>query len=198
VIDWFPSRAEAAHDDDGGRLVRWRAVVAVRRLARTLDAGPRLVGHADRVADLAAALARELGWPERRVADLREAALVHDVGLTCTEPGGTDEHAAVGARIVAAALGPAAVAWVQHHHDRWDAGAGVPDGAFLIGLADAYDAMCPGSWDRSMTPDEALAHCRADRGRRFAPWAVDALVRVVRRDADAAPPPPAPLQLVPL
>ncbi|MCR4392548.1 MAG: HD domain-containing protein [Candidatus Acetothermia bacterium] len=42
--------------------------------------GPYTAGHQRRVADLACAIARELGLPEDRIQGLRLAALVHDVG----------------------------------------------------------------------------------------------------------------------
>lgn len=200
MIDWFPSAEGDAAPDEALRLARWRALVAVRRLARGVRPDGRLPGHVDRVADLAAALAEELGWPQAGVEALHGAALVHDVGLACA-PAGSHEHAAIGARIASAALGPAAVEWIRHHHARWDGAAqagGIPAGALIIALADAYDAMCPGSWEGTMTPEEALACCERERGGRFAPWAVDALGHVVRHRASGAATPPAPLQLLPV
>lgn len=214
MIDWFPSAARAAAPDDRRRLERWQGVVNLRRLARTVDArDPRGADHSPRVADLAAELAADLGWPGVRIEALRDAVLVRDVGHTCL-PGFGEEgargaaeegHAALGAHIASATLAPDPVAWIRHHHERFDGGGypdglrggAIPEGAQLIAVADAFDALCHGH-ELWLAPDEALARCHADRGSRFAPWAVDALARVVRRRAAQEPVVLAPLMLVPV
>jgi HD-GYP domain-containing protein (c-di-GMP phosphodiesterase class II) len=54
---------------------------AIQTLSRSLDGhAPGSWTHSERVADLAAKLAGSLGWTSERTAELREAALVHDVG----------------------------------------------------------------------------------------------------------------------
>ena len=58
-------------------------------------------------------------------------------------------HAALGAAIVAEVLSPEQVRWIRGHHERFDgagypdglAGDDIPDGARLLALADAWDAM---------------------------------------------------------
>jgi putative nucleotidyltransferase with HDIG domain len=221
MIDWFAPPVPTRRDDGAdGALRRWQALVAVRRVARELDErDPSTIGHSERVADIADALAAELDWLPRRRSLLREAALVHDVGKVCVpeailaQPGPLSpgdycvvkEHAALGARIASAALSDVQAAWVRHHHERWD-GRGYPDGlvgeeiprgALILCLADAWDAMTHRSWSGGpLERHEALEECRREAGRQFAPHLVEALERVVHRLPLPAPP-PAPLQLLP-
>ncbi len=60
---------------------RSQALLGLRALSRAIDAkDPATRGHSERVATLAAKLARAAGWTPERSTMLREAALVHDVG----------------------------------------------------------------------------------------------------------------------
>jgi HD-GYP domain-containing protein (c-di-GMP phosphodiesterase class II) len=220
MIDWFPP-----HTADPARgLARWQSLVALRRAARDIDSlDPSTVGHSERVADIAADIAVELGWIRHRVDELREAGIVHDVGKSCVPesilltPGAltpaefeiVKAHAGVGADAAAEVLSRRQAAWIRHHHERWD-GRGypdrlgaeeIPDGAAILCLADSWDAMTHRSWSgEALTHDQALAECRSEAGRQFAPWAVAALERVMAARAAARgsrPRPPAMLRLVP-
>jgi HD-GYP domain-containing protein (c-di-GMP phosphodiesterase class II) len=190
-----------------GQLERAQAVSAIRVLARAVDAKhPDTHEHSERVADLAVLIAQELGWPEERLGSLRGAAMVHDVGKISVpdaillKAGRLDEdeyervkrHAAIGAEIVADILSPEEVAWVRHHHERVD-GMGYPDGlageeisegAYVLAVADAWDAMTGNrSYRVSLTPEEAMSECRRVAGRQFPARVVDALARLWRRGA---------------
>jgi diguanylate cyclase (GGDEF)-like protein len=184
------------------RLERSQAMAAVRALARAIDAkDPATTRHSERVAELTARLAEEAGWPAARVTRLRDAALVHDVGkigvpdAILSKPGGLTDaeyevikrHADLGARIAAEVLDDEQTAWVRGHHERYDgrgypdelAGAAISDGARLLALADAWDAMTGARvYSAPMASAEALAECREQCGRQFAPEAVDALERL--------------------
>jgi diguanylate cyclase (GGDEF)-like protein/putative nucleotidyltransferase with HDIG domain len=181
---------------------REQSLATVRALARTVDArDPHTHEHSERVADLAVAIARQLGWDEPQSALLQEAALVHDIGkigvpdevllkpgpLTPQERALIETHAAAGARIVAGALTEEQVGWIRWHHERVD-GTGypdalpeaqIPDGARILSVADAFDAMTAArSYRRRLTPADALAECRAASGTQFWPDAVAALAEV--------------------
>ena len=102
---------------------------------------PHTQRHSERVADLAASSRSRWAGRWSEAAQLRDAGLVHDVGkigipdaillkpgrLTREEYEQVKAHAALGAQIVNDVLLPEQVAWVRHHHERWD-GAGYPDG----------------------------------------------------------------------
>ena len=181
------------------RLHDLRALGAVRALARAVDArDPDTRQHSERVAAVAAAIAREMGWEPGRRARLHEAALVHDVGkigvpdrvlfkagrLTGAERAEIVRHAVLGAEVVADVLTPEQVAWVRGHHERWDgtgypdglAGAAIPDGARVLALADAWDAMtCARGYREPLGPGQALAECVRCAGTQFWGEAVAAL-----------------------
>ena len=69
--------------------------------------------------------------------------------LATLEAAHVRQHAALGAALGAGVLDPEQARWVRHHHERWDgagypdgpAGLDIPDGARILALADAWDAM---------------------------------------------------------
>ena len=189
------------------RLEHARALAALGALAKAIDAkDPATIRHSERVAALACELATESGWSPADVARLHDAAVVHDVGkigvpdavlskpsrLTPEEYDVIKRHADLGARIVAGMLDPEQVAWVRGHHERHD-GRGYPDGlaadaitegARLLALADAWDAMTGARvYSAAMSADGALAEVRRNDGAQFHPDAVAALERVAARGA---------------
>lgn len=201
MIDWFPfdTAAEPARNADD--LLRWAAFADVARLARSVDLrSPETVGHSRRTAETAVALAGRLGWSGSAIALLREAALVHDVGkvavseeiLNASGPLTDDErailrtHARMGADIVQGALRPEQVEWVLHHHERHDGtgyphglrGDRIPEGARLLALADAWDAMTHRHRSGPLDMVAALEECVGHSGTQFAPAAVEALIDV--------------------
>jgi diguanylate cyclase (GGDEF)-like protein len=187
------------------RLEQARALAALGALARAIDAkDPATIRHSERVAALACELAVESGWAPADVERLHDAAVVHDVGkigvpdAVLSKPGRlTDEeyevikrHADLGARIVAGMLDPQQVAWVRGHHERHDgrgypdrlAGDAISEGARLMALADAWDAMTGARvYSAPMSADDALAEVRRNDGAQFHPDAVAALERVEAR-----------------
>ncbi len=193
------------------RLERLMAVNTVRALARAVDAkDPNTRRHSERVGELSQSLAIELGWSERAASELYEAALVHDVGkigvpdvvlfktgaLTDEEFAQMRQHPALGAQMVSGALSEKQVEWVRGHHERLDgrgypdglAGDDVSDGARILALADAWDAMTsPRSYSTPKSTADALAECHACIGSQFWAPAVEALARLVNASRVPAP-----------
>jgi diguanylate cyclase (GGDEF)-like protein/putative nucleotidyltransferase with HDIG domain len=186
-------------------LDRSHALIGLRALARAIDAkDPDTQEHSERVAVLAVRLAAARGWPPERVALLRDAALLHDVGkigipdaillkaerLDQAELAIVREHPVLGARIVGDVLDEEQVAWIARHHERPDGrgypealdGEAVPEGASLLALADAWDVMVS---DRSYSPplemSEALAEAQAGAGTQFHESSVQALQALADR-----------------
>jgi len=177
----------------------FQVLSSVRSLARAIDAKDwSTQRHSERVADLAEQLALELGWTTSRARLLHACGLLHDVGkigipdsillkpdrLTPDEYEQIRQHAALSAQIASEVLEPEQATWIRGHHERWDgrgypdrlAGTQIPDGAQLLALADAWDVMTQDrSYKATKTHAAALTECRHERGRQFAPSAVDAL-----------------------
>jgi diguanylate cyclase (GGDEF)-like protein len=195
------------------RLARSQALVGLRALARAIDAkDPATREHSERVAALAAELARLAGWSRERARLLGEAALVHDVGkigvpdailfkrgrLTDAEREQVNLHAELSARIVEGVLGDEQVEWIRTHHERPDGagypkglrGAEIPEGASLLAIADAFDVMTVGRpYSRRRTTGEALEECMRLVGAHFSLLAVNALERLLseaERNPDTA------------
>jgi diguanylate cyclase (GGDEF)-like protein/PAS domain S-box-containing protein len=187
----------ADNDTEQGR---YQSMSAIRALARAIDAKDLSTReHSERVAEVAVRLALQLGWTARRARLLRDAGLLHDVGkigipdqillkpgrLTAAEYDEVKRHPALSAQIASEVLEDEQVRWVRGHHERWDGGGypdgladdAIPDGAQLLGLADAWDVMTTSrTYQTPRTLAEALDECRVERGAQFAPAAVDALL----------------------
>lgn len=177
-------------------------VSTLRLLAASVDA--RHVGtrnHSAAVADLAVALAQELGLAAERVDALRLAAGVHDVGmigvsahLDCDEhlPSAdlapeVKAHAELGEQIaVAAGLGVAAT-WIRSHHERWD-GEGYPDGlrgpeipleSRILAVCDVFVGLTHSHGDRSaISARAALREIDLNLGTAFDPEVAEAFLHL--------------------
>ncbi|HWT93927.1 MAG TPA: HD domain-containing phosphohydrolase, partial [Solirubrobacteraceae bacterium] len=166
-------------------------------------------GHADRVALLAVAMAGHLGWSPRAQARLHLAARLHDLGkavvpetllsrpgpLSVLETRHVGRHAEIGASLAAAVLDGEQAAWVRHHHERWDgaglpdglAGAAIPEGAQLLALADAWDAMTrPRPYRAALSQDDALAEVERCAGAQFRPDALELIRAALAFETAAA------------
>ena len=161
--------------------------------------------HCQRLAHLATRVAGRVGLPDAELDAVAYGALLHDVGkigipeAILTKPGPLDEdewnvmrrHPEIGERICAplaafAAFGPI----IRHHHERWDGtgypdglrGDGIPMGARVVAVVDAFDAMThdrPYRAARSVV--DALGELVRLAGRQFDPELVPLLVDEVTR-----------------
>jgi putative nucleotidyltransferase with HDIG domain len=187
-------------------LLRARKLQGLRSLAQAIDArDPDTAEHSKRVAELATALARARNWQPEQIELLREAALVHDVGkigvpeailladraLEPDEFEQVKQHAALGAQLAADVLSDEQALWIRWHHERAD-GTGYPDGlsadrlpegAKLLAVADAWDAMTTSRRYRdARSVGWALDECRRQSGVQFAPEAITALIAVAETE----------------
>ncbi|MBI5585146.1 MAG: HD domain-containing protein [Deltaproteobacteria bacterium] len=173
---------------------------ALVRLVEFKD--PYTAGHQRRVAQLAAAMARELGLPAEQVAQVELAASIHDLGKMyvpaefLNKPGRLNPpefeiiklHARIGYEI----LKPIRFGFPIHdivvqHHERLDGSgypAGLRDGAIsrearIIAVADVIEAI---SYHRPYRPakglEAALEEIHGGRGIRYDPEAAAAVERL--------------------
>ncbi|MFV9505109.1 MAG: HD-GYP domain-containing protein [Oscillochloridaceae bacterium umkhey_bin13] len=169
--------------------------------AGALDARAQLPqGYSQRLASLAARLARALGLDEAQIADLSRGALLHDLGMiqipdsVLRKPGplSAGEWALIRMHPVYAEelLAPIpmlrpATSIPRYHHECWD-GSGYPYGlrgrqiplaARIFAVADAWAAMTTDRPHRRALPPEVARQqlCEAS-GRQFDPAIVEAFL----------------------
>ncbi len=172
-------------------------------LAQAIDErDPFGTGHAQRVTELAEAVATRLRWDEQQLAALRIGARLHDVGKLLlphqllVKPGALNAHEwaqirahpVVGSTLIAPVMAARpALPCVLYHHERWD-GDGYPTGrrgrvipavARLVAVADAFDAMTSERPYRdALTPHSALLEIERCAGSQFDPELASAFVAV--------------------
>jgi diguanylate cyclase (GGDEF)-like protein len=137
----------------------------IQALAATVDAkDPNTFGHSQKTSEYSVYVTKALGYTNDKIAILRAAALLHDIGKLrvsdgiLRKPGPLDDeewnvmrdHPRFGVAILKPikALG-ICLPVIQHHHERYN-GSGYPAGlrfddipmdARILAVADAYDAM---------------------------------------------------------
>ncbi len=182
----------------------------VQVLVATIEAKDKYTeGHSKRVSQYAVEIAAAMHLSRGHIEDIRVAALLHDIGkigindailnkdgvLTPQEHDQIRQHPVIGARILEHSdMDPRIRSIVLHHHERYD-GLGYPDGkkggtiplgAFILGVADAYDAMTSDrSYRGGMPREEALEAIRQGRGKQFDPGVVDAFLSMMEQKPGA-------------
>jgi len=180
---------------------------SIQAIANTLEMrDPYTAGHQKRVAELAVAIARDLGIAKDEIHGIRLAASIHDLGKIqvpaeiLSKPGKLSNlefmliktHAQAGYDILKGIEFPWPIAnIVLQHHERLD-GSGYPQGlkedqilmgARIIGVADVVEAITSHRPYRpALGIDVALAEIERGRVTAFDPAVVDACVRLFRKE----------------
>lgn len=175
-------------------------------MSRTMEwRDPYTAGHQKRVANIAAAIAHEMGWDDDKIQGLYMGAMVHDIGkvavpseiltkptrLTPIEMKLVEVHPETGYQI----LKDLPFSWpiadmVRQHHEHMD-GSGYPFGlkgeeilpeARVLAVADVIEAM---SSHRPYRPargmEAAIAEVKAAGGKTLDSEMVEAALRVVKK-----------------
>lgn len=176
---------------------------ALQAIATTVEMrDPYTAGHQRRVADLAVAIARELGLPEEQAHGIRLAGIVHDLGKIripaeiLSKPGALNDieyslikfHPQAGYDILKGIDFPWPIAQaVRQHHERLD-GSGYPQGlkgdaimleARILAVADVVEAMTSHRPYRAgLGVEAALGEIRKNQGRFYDSEVVDACLRL--------------------
>ena len=164
------------------------------------------LGHAARVAAYMVLLGEELGWKPELLAQVEEAAYLHDIGkigvsdrvllkpstLNPKEWELMRQHPAYSSEIIRPLFPEDLVLGVRHHHERYD-GSGYPDGfggesipeiARAMCVVDSYDAMSfRRPYRQALTYPECLEELERCSGTQFDPAFVGAFRRVLERMA---------------
>jgi len=190
-----------------GSETKERVLSTIYALAATVDARDHhTFGHSRRVSNYATALGQAIGLPPERIAILRTAGLLHDIGKI----GISDEllnkttllneedwepmhsHPALGISILKHINGLAGcLPGIQYHHERYD-GTGYPSGlngdnipldARIIAIADAYEAMTsPRPYRKGeLTHKQALEELEHNAGTQLDPELVKVFCTLKKR-----------------
>ena len=168
--------------------------------------------HTQRVAQMSALLAQQLGLPDSQVSLIARAAPLHDVGkigvpdtilmkmgkLTPAEFEIVKQHTTIGARILSGGKFPLlrlAEEIALSHHERWDGhgyagirGTDVPLSGRIVAVADVFDALTQQRPYKPAWPvAEAIAEIDRQRQRQFDAGVVDAFLRVIQSSPDTLP-----------
>jgi diguanylate cyclase (GGDEF)-like protein/putative nucleotidyltransferase with HDIG domain len=176
-------------------------------LAATVDAKDHYTyGHSKKVSKYATDIAEALGYSQERIATLRAAALLHDIGkigvsdrvLMKAGPLNDEDwepiraHPKLGVAILKHVESlSGCLAAIQYHHERYD-GTGYPSGlkgenipldARIMAVADSYDAMTSLRPYRQgkFTAEQALAELKRCAGAQFDPKIIDVFVSLSER-----------------
>lgn len=182
--------------------IRASFLSSITALVNALEAKDKYTsGHSQRVADIAAAIAREMGLTPQIVDKVQLAGLVHDIGkigvraLILNKPSRLSEeelehvqtHPGIGEHILVPIAGDEDfLRLVRGHHEHYD-GTGYPDGlkgsqiplgARIMAVADAYEAMTSERPYRiALSDEEAHAELERCRGTQFDPDVIDTFFR---------------------
>jgi putative nucleotidyltransferase with HDIG domain len=184
----------------------------IDRLARAAEFRDDHTGqHTDRVGQMAAVLAKEIGMNDAQVSLIRRAAPLHDVGkigipdsillklgkLSEDEFAVVKTHTTIGARILSGSkfnLLKLAEEIALTHHERWDGtgyegltGDAIPLAGRIVSIADVFDALTQKRPYKAAWPvADAVGEIGRQRGKQFDASLVDAFLRVIERTPDYA------------
>lgn len=178
---------------------------AIRGLANAIEARDAYTaGHTDRVCKLAEAVARHMGWDERKIQNLLMGCTLHDIGkigvpdCILNKPGGLSKdelelmqsHPNVGLQIIRGVdLFRPAIPFILAHHERYD-GSGYPRGlkgeeipieGRLLAVVDTFDAILSDRpYRKGADLNVAVKELIENKGKQFDPMIVDTFVEVLK------------------
>lgn len=174
----------------------------LRAMASMLDARERSTGaHSQRVQDITCLLASDFGMDEKQLAEIRQGALLHDIGKIATPDAIllkagplTDEewlimrqHVVTGYDLISKSPDLKGTAELMLcHHEAFNGtgypnglkGDQIPLGARIFTLVDAYDAMrSDRPYRKGMDRNAAISEIKRNSGTQFDPVVVDVFMK---------------------
>jgi putative nucleotidyltransferase with HDIG domain len=181
----------------------------VKSLSQAIEAkDPYTNGHSQRVGEYSCKLAESLGLSQKRIENLRIAAILHDIGkigidesilnkpgrLTEEEFDKIKQHPEIGVKIIKDIDFLKDVSGIiLSHHERYD-GTGYPEGrkhentileSQILSLADVFDALTSERPYRcAMTVEEALEIIENGKGTQFDYKLADAFIKMINENKE--------------
>jgi putative nucleotidyltransferase with HDIG domain len=177
----------------------------VKTLTAALEAKDEYTeGHSHRVETYSEMIARQMHCSQTKIENIKVAALLHDVGkigiddkilnkpgpLTPEERQVIMTHPLISESILKnVKLEKDVRDTILHHHERYD-GNGYPDhikgthnsvSTYIVGVADAYDAMTSNRpYCKSMPVEKVVSILKEESGKQFDPKVVSAFLQVLK------------------
>ena len=189
------------------RTLEHRFQDLVRQWAQSIESKDQnTLGHCERVADYACAIAGDLGFDELTLFWFRVGALLHDVGkivvpsdilnkpgpLSPEERAIMERHPTAGVELLRDVEFPwDLLPMIRGHHERYDghgypdrlAGENIPLAARILCVADVYDALTSQRpYRAAYQPRHAMHLMQGDSGRQFDPVILERFFRIVARE----------------
>ncbi len=184
-------------------------IETVYALTKAVEAKDKYTnGHSQRVAEYAEKLSDKMKLGYKRIETLKTAALLHDVGKIgimdniLNKPGKlTDEefevikkHPEIGVEILSSVDFLKEIREIiLNHHEKYD-GTGYPSGlkgdevpieAYILSIADAFDAMTSDrSYRKGMTVEKAINIIEKDAGTHFHPLVAEQFIELIKKEVE--------------
>lgn len=180
----------------------------INSLVQTLEAKDKYTeGHSRRVAEMAIAIAKRMGYDHREREEIHLAGLFHDIGkigiretvlhkmgkLTSEEYETIKTHVIIGVKILDQIPQFKKITKIIRHHHEFYNGTGYPDqlageniplGGRILAISDAYDAMTTDRpYRKALSIDQACAIILRAQERQFDPKLVNVILRIVGFEA---------------
>jgi len=198
------ARVQLKSQELTGSLTRTRKALdfTLHALTSMLESREQETGaHGRRVQEITCLLARDFGMDESQLAEMRQGALLHDIGkigtpdaillkqgpLTDAERVVMREHVKTGYDLISSSPDlKAAAELMLCHHEAYDGsgyprglrGEQIPLGARIFAVVDAYDAMrSDRPYRQGMSRSAALAELKRNSGSQFDPVVVETFLK---------------------
>lgn len=190
--------------DDKQKQLERVTLQTISTIANIIDAKDEYTkGHSYRVAEYSSMLAKELGYDDEGVANVKYVGLLHDIGKIgipdsiLNKPGKLNDseyaimrkHAEIGGNILSGNnMIDGMDEGAKYHHERFDGrgypqglkGEEIPEMARIIGIADAYDAMTSNRVYRKRLDNETVINeLKRCSGTQFDPNIAEIFVKMV-------------------
>ena len=190
--------------DDKQKQLERVTLQTISTIANIIDAKDEYTkGHSYRVAEYSSMLAKELGYSDENVANVKYVGLLHDIGKIgipdsiLNKPGKLNDseyaimrkHAEIGGNILSGNnMINGMDEGAKYHHERYDGrgypqglkGEEIPEMARIIGIADAYDAMTSNRvYRKSLSNETVINELKRCSGTQFDPKLAEIFVKMV-------------------